>query len=71
MTIAQQQCGFRKYPSTETSFLKLTDDYPLNMNKGLKYGLFLALEKAFDTVNHQIFCLNFNFMESKEVKDRP
>ena len=53
--IVTQQSGFQKCHSTETALLDMTDQYLLNMDKGILNGvLFLDLKKAFDTVDHQI-----------------
>ena len=49
------QSGFRKGHSTCSSLLKTTNDWLINMDKGLLNGVvFLDLKKAFDTVNHEI-----------------
>ena len=53
--ICKQQFGFRPNHSTETALLKCTDQWLLNMDKGMANGvLFLDLKKAFDTVDHSI-----------------
>ncbi|CAB3994109.1 RNA-directed DNA polymerase from mobile element jockey [Paramuricea clavata] len=53
--ICKQQFGFRPNHSTETALLKCTDQWLLNMDKGMANGvLFLNLKKAFDTVDHSI-----------------
>lgn len=49
------QSGFRPSFSTDTALTFLSDKIKLNMDKGLYTGLVLLdLQKAFDTVNHEI-----------------
>ena len=53
--IVPQQSGFRTQHSTKTSLLKSTNDWLINMDKGLINGiLFFDLKTAFDTVNHEV-----------------
>ena len=49
------QSGFRKSYSTDTCLMHLTDFIRLEMDKGNNVGMVLLdLQKAFDTVNHEI-----------------
>ena len=53
--LSDSQFGFRKRHSTSTSLLNATNNWLLNIDKGLINGvLFLDLRKAFDTVDHNI-----------------
>ena len=54
-TIYNLQFGFRKKYSTEHALLSITEEIRKNLDKGLfSCGVFVDLEKAFDTVNHKI-----------------
>ena len=53
--LTKYQSGFRKFHSTVTSMLKTTNDWLLNMDKGLHTGVaYFDLKKAFDTIDHSI-----------------
>ena len=53
--LSNGQFGFRKRHSTSTSLLNATNNWLLNIDKGLINGvLFLDSRKAFDTVDHKI-----------------
>ena len=53
--ISKFQSGFRALHSTTTALLFATDNWLVNMDKGLINGvLYLDLRKAFDSVDHQI-----------------
>ena len=52
----QYQFGFRKNYSTTLALIEVIDKIYQNQNEGkLCAGVYLDLQKAFDTVNHDIF----------------
>ena len=53
--IFSDQSGFRSLHSTLTSLLRCTNDWHLNIDKGLyTAAVYIDLKKAFDTVDHEI-----------------
>ena len=51
----EHQYGFRKKHSTEHAILSITEKIKTNLDKNIfSCGIFVDLEKAFDTVNHKI-----------------
>ena len=59
----ENQSGFRKAYSTDTCLINLTDQIKVNMSRGLYVGMVLIdLQKAFDTVDHDILCKKLKSM---------
>ena len=51
----EHQYGFRKTYSTNLALIEAVDEIYSNLNNGLYgIGIYLDLQKAFDTVNHEI-----------------
>ena len=54
-TLYKLQFGFRKKHSTENYLLSIVEEIRKNLDKGIfTCGVFIDLEKAFDTVNYKI-----------------
>ena len=55
--IYDRQFGFRSNHSTNHPLINLTSDIKTYMDRGyIAAGVFIDLQEAFDTVNHQILC---------------
>jgi hypothetical protein len=53
--LTNSQSGFRTLHSTVTALLEATNDWSVNIDKGLVNGIiFIDLKKAFDTIDHTI-----------------
>lgn len=65
----QFQSGFRSSYSTDTCLIHLFDHIKSQTSKGLFTGMVMIdLQKAFDTVDHQILCQKLRSMGIKDVK---
>ena len=53
--LSQNQFVFRQFHSTATALLDSTNEWFINMDRGqINIAVFLDLQKAFDTLNHDI-----------------
>ena len=69
--LTKYQSGFRKFHSAVTSMLETTNNWLLNMDKGLYTRVVhFSLKKAFDMVDHRILLskLSRNGVNDTELK---
>ena len=67
--IDEKQYGFRSNYSTNHALISLTERLKSYLDSGhIVAGVFIDVEKAFDTVNHKIYYVqNSNIMDLEDV----
>ena len=66
--LVEQQAGFRKKHSTQTSLLNITNQWLMNMDKGCLNGvIFLDLKNAFDCVGHDVLVKKLYYCGIREL----
>ena len=67
----ESQFGFRKKHSTNHAILSIVEDIHHNLdNNNLVCGVFIDLEKAFDTVNHDILIKKLDFYGIRGISNK-
>ena len=61
--LTSYQSGFRSLHQGITALLETSNNWYVNVDKGLLNGvIFIDLKKAFDTIDHEIILLNMGWI---------